>query len=78
METVYVWVDKTIWPGHEITRGQCPDHPVVDVSSPDDVDQAQLRAYVLESWNRNYPDDTLTENDFQYVDRPEGWAAPKA
>ncbi|MFE9748444.1 hypothetical protein ACFYOT_26355 [Saccharothrix saharensis] len=49
------------------------DHPEVNATH---ISEALVHGLILESWNRNFPDDPKTAEDFEYVTPPEGWVNP--
>lgn len=65
------WFFETANPGF---HGKVLEHPEVNSSSGGrDGSLAQMEAYIVESWNRQFPDDPKGLPDFEFTMSAEPW-----
>lgn len=66
MITVYHWASWVQGAG-TYYDGICPDYPQVNGTGRTDAD---MRAFVVSAWNREFPADQKTIDDFDFVTAP--------
>ncbi len=76
MITVYAWSYPYDGPWGPITMHEmvCPDTPQINANAPGGIDEC--KGFILASWNRHFPSDLKTADDFEYVAPPSDWVNP--
>lgn len=76
MLTVYAWNYPYVGPYGPVTMHEmvCPDTPEINANAMGGFDECV--GFIVGSWNRHFPDNPKSADDFQFVAPPEGWVNP--